>query len=65
MRSNKHVMSKTKMAAKEARERDIASTLRKHNEETHMRGETLPEQQQVYHVRVVSSFLRAGAPLRN
>ena len=63
MRSNKHVSSKTKMAAKEARERDIASALRKHNEETHMRGETFPEQQQVYFVRVVSSFLCAGVPI--
>ena len=36
IRSNKHVMSKTKMATNEARERDIASALSKHNEETHM-----------------------------
>ena len=40
MRSNEHVTSKTKMAVNEARERDIASALSNHNEETHIRGET-------------------------
>ena len=28
-----------------------------------MRGETLPENQQVYRVQVVSAFLKAGVPL--
>ena len=37
--------------------------LSKHNETKHLRGETLPEQQQVYHVKVVTAFLRAGIPL--
>lgn len=37
--------------------------LAKHNEEQHLRGETLPEQQQVYRVKVVTAFLRAGVPL--
>ena len=46
-----------------SRERDIAECLRKYNEESHPVGETLPEQQQVYRVKVVSAFLRAGVPL--
>ena len=48
---------------KEAREKDIAVALAKHNEEQHLRGETLPEQQQVYRVKVVTAFLRADVPL--
>ena len=31
---------------------------------THMRGETLPEDQQVYPVQVVSAFLKAGVPFQ-
>ena len=34
-----------------------------HNSETHQRGETLPQEQQVYRVKVVTSFLKAGVPL--
>ena len=45
---------------KEARKWDIVE---KYNEETHQKGETLPEQQQVYRIKVVTTFLRAGVPL--
>lgn len=34
-----------------------------HNSETHQRGETLPQEQQVYRVKVVTSFLKAGVLL--
>ena len=34
-----------------------------HNKEEQLGGETLPEQQQVYHVKVVTTFLKAGVPL--
>ena len=49
---------------KEARERDIADSLIQHNSETNLRGESLTTNQQVYHVKVVTAFLRAGVPLR-
>ena len=61
--SMKHRNSKERLSRKEAREGDIASSLRKYNEQVHQHGETLPEQQQVYRVRVVSTFLKAGVPL--
>ena len=48
---------------KEAREKNIADMLVQHDEETHLRGETLPEQQQVYRIKVVTAFLKAGVPL--
>ena len=41
----------------------MADALHKHNNEQHLRGETLPIDQQVYRVKVVSSFLRAAVPL--
>ena len=45
------------------RKEQIAKTLVKHNEEQHLREETLPEEQQVYRVKVFTAFLRAGVPL--
>ena len=46
------------MEKKEARERDIAESLTKYNKEIHPRGETLPQEQEVYRVKVVSAFLK-------
>lgn len=63
VKSQKHVDSKKKRKMKEAREQDIAMALTKYNEKEHLRGETLPEEQQVYRVKVVTAFLRAGIPL--
>ena len=48
---------------KEAREKHIADMLVQHNDRTHLRGETLPQEQQVYRIKVVTSFLKAGVPL--
>lgn len=63
IQSSKHQKSKQRLESKEARERDIADSLRKYNETTHLRGETLPEDQQVYRVKVVTAFLKAGIAL--
>ena len=51
------------MERREAHERDIAQALANHNDEVHLHGETLPEQQQVYRVKVVTALLQAGIPL--
>ena len=48
---------------KGAREHDIAQALVEYNSEEHMKGETLPPEEQVYRVKVVSAFLRAAVPL--
>ena len=63
VQSVKHENSKKRLEKKEARERDIAESLTKYNTEVHPRGETLPQEQQVYRVKVVSAFLKAGIPL--
>ena len=48
---------------KEKRERDIAGALAVYDEYTHPKGETLPTDHRVYHIKVVTSFLKAGVPL--
>ena len=50
LHSTKHSGGKERLKRKEAKERNIVECLRKHNDSTHMRGETLPEDQQVYRV---------------
>lgn len=60
--SSKHIQGVTKLKVREAREKDIAEALKIHNDETHLRGETLPDSQQVYRVKVAMCFLRAGVP---
>ena len=60
VKSAKHETGKQRLKKKEAREADIATALRVHND---LRGETLPEQQQIFRVKVVSCFLHAAVPL--
>ena len=61
--SAKHQSKKKRRQSTEGRERDIALALTQYNEEVHTKGETLPEQMQVYRVKVVTAFLRAAVPL--
>ena len=63
LKSNKHQEGKVKLSKKEAREKDIAEALVQYNSDNHLRGETLPQSQQVYRVKVVKTFLQAGVPL--
>ena len=63
MKSTKHNEGKKSLENKVAREKSIAEALRKHNQVNHLVGETLPDHQQVYRVKVVTSFLRAAVPL--
>ena len=45
------------MKKKESRNKAIVEFLHKYNEEVHMKGETLPDAQQVFRVEVVKSIL--------
>ena len=63
VQSTKHKKSQQRLKNKETRERDIAESLRKYNNDVHSRGESLPKEQQVYRIKVVSTFLKAGVPL--
>ena len=50
VKSAKHLDGKKQLASKQAREQDIAKPLSVHNEKTHLKGETLTEQQSVFRV---------------
>ena len=63
VKSSKHKLGKERLAKKEATERDIAHVFKSVETEQHLRGETLPEDQRVYRVRVVRTFLRTATPL--
>lgn len=58
--SMKHSRSKVALAKREVRERDIAQVIQEYDKEVHPIGESLPEAQRVFRVKVVSTFLRAG-----
>ena len=62
IKTKKHADGVKRREAKEIHERDIARSLKAHDE-SHPRGQTLPIDQRVYRVKVVTSFLRAGVPL--
>ena len=63
IKSSKHLEGKKKLATKHAREMNIAHALKDYNENVHGKGETLPEEQQVFRVQVLTTFLKAGVPL--
>ena len=61
--SAKHKKGIERLKEKTAKEKDIAESLKLYNSVEHLRGETLPEAQQVYRVKVLKTFLQAGVPL--
>ena len=61
-RYTKHNEGKKELAKRVAREQEIAVSLKPHNAENHLVGETLPDEQQIFRVKVVT-FFRAGVPL--
>ena len=60
--SKKHIDGKDKIKTKVAHEQEIAVALKKYNTDVHPRGETLPEAQQIYRIKVARTFLTAGVP---
>ena len=63
LKSTKHQAGKERLAKKEKAESDIAEALVSSDKELHPVGETLPQDQRVYRIKVVMAFLRAGVPL--
>ena len=63
VRSNKHKLGKNRLARKDVTERDIAAAFTRTQQEEHPGGETLPEEERVYRVRVVQAFLCTATPL--
>ncbi len=54
--STKHKNGKERLTLKEAKERDIAKALVESDKDCHPVGETLPEEQRVYRVKVLKTF---------
>ena len=52
----KHNTSKEKLSSKEAKQKDIASSLKNFDTEHHPVGETLPMEQRVYRLKVLRSY---------
>ena len=63
IKSLKHQNGKERVSKKDARERDIAEAFVTYNQEAHLAGGTIPTDQQVYRIKVVTAFLRAGVSL--
>ena len=63
VKSAKHQAGKKRLAAKEVHDIDIAEALKASDEVAHQVGETLPQDQRVYRVKVVTAFLQAAVPL--
>ena len=63
VKSAKHQAGRKRLAAKEVHDIDIAAALKASDEVAHRVGETLPQDQRVYRVKVVTAFLWAAVPL--
>ena len=61
--SSKHKQSNLKLDKRESREKHIAEALGSYNKQEHPRGETLSKDQRIYHIHVVTAFLKSGVPL--
>lgn len=64
VQSMKHKSSKSHLKEKEKRDTDIVDALQRCSKQVHPKGETLPGNTCVYHIKVVWAFLRAGIPLK-
>ena len=58
----KHKSGKKQQAEKEKQQIDRAEALRASNADLHSKGETLPQDQRVYHIKVVRTFLQTCIP---
>ena len=62
-KSAKHAKGKEVLNSKEKRELTIVEALQRHDKVERPVGDTLPASTRVFHVQVVSEFLKAGIPL--
>ena len=63
VKSAKHQDGKKRLGTKEKCEQDITKALKASDKVTHPVGETLPQDQRLYRVKVVTAFLQAAIPL--
>ena len=63
LKSEKYEIGKGRLTSKEKREQDVVKALGAYDKEVHPVGETLPADQRVVCIKVVSTFFKAGVPL--
>ena len=63
IQSTKHKTSKERLLLNKKTEKDIADALQISDQMVNSKGETLPEDQRVYRIKVVRTFLHCGVPL--
>ena len=63
IKSNKHKSSKLRLDKKRISDVEIVEALKSYDKAENPKGETLPEEQRLYRIRVVRTFLLAGVPL--
>ena len=61
--STKHADSKTVYKKGELRDGDIVKALQKYDQRVNPVGQTLPQEQRLYRIKVVMTLLKAGIPL--
>ena len=63
VRSVKHGESKAKLNSRQAKDINLVSALKKYDGDKNPVGQTLPDNQRLYQVKVVKAFMRAGIPI--
>ena len=63
IKSVKHNECKKKLKTKQGKEIEISTALKKCDESVNPKGQTLLDEQRVYRVKVMTTFLRAGVPI--
>ena len=63
IKSAKHSNGKVRLMSQKSREKEIAEALKEQDSTLHPKGESLPDEQRIYRVKVVRNFLSAGVPL--
>ena len=63
IQSTKHRSSKENKANKQKQDKTVLEARKVYEKEVHPRGETLPEAQKLYRIKLVKVFLKVGIPL--
>lgn len=63
IKSSKHATGVERLKTKEKREQSIPEMLKRYDADVHPVGETLPENERIYRIKVLTCFLKSGTPL--
>ena len=63
IKSVKHLTGKSRLESQKKKDLEIVEALRSNDAMHNPKGETLPDNQRVYRVKVTRTFLSAGVPL--